>query len=90
MDTKGIIFFYQPDCAPCDEKKPVVEGVARETGTPIHYLDATDPSAAEEVQRYRVKATPYVVIVRPGAPPSVVARFFGKLINAEGLRSFLT
>lgn len=87
--TKLALFFFQEDCAPCDEKKPLVDGVAGSLPAPLRYVDARAPENAGMVARYRVKATPTVVVVTNDEAMDLVGRAFGFQINEEHLGRLL-
>lgn len=83
LRNKYILFFYQEDCAPCEAVKPLVSELATSEGFPISYLDVKDPVNVPEVERYRVKAAPTVVVVTNDREMNEVGRLYGKLLITE-------
>lgn len=77
-----IYFFWQENCAPCEEIKPLVKRVAGESGHTLLFMNVREHP--ELVERYRVKGTPTVVV-----EGKRMGRLAGRLINERSLKRLL-
>lgn len=59
-----ILYFSTTWCGPCKMFKPIVQGVAAETGTPVQYVDAE--LMKEAASQYNVQSVPTIVVVNDG------------------------
>ena len=62
---KQILYFSTAQCSPCKMFKPVVQGVAAETGTAVQYIDAE--LMKESAAQYNINSVPTIVVVENGA-----------------------
>ena len=62
-DRNQLLYFYSQGCAPCRNMTPVIDQLA-ETHDEIQKIDVrNDPETA---RRYKIRATPTVVLVKNG------------------------
>ena len=61
---KQVLYFSTAWCGPCKMFKPIVQGVATETGTTVQYIDAE--LMKESATQYNISSVPTIVIVENG------------------------
>ena len=55
-----IIYFSTLNCAPCSMFKPIVQGVAGQTGVSVQFVDAKQNAAL--AQQFQITSVPAIVI----------------------------
>jgi thiol-disulfide isomerase/thioredoxin len=75
-----LIFYKQPGCAPCDERLPVAQAVAEDTGIEMVVWDVAEHKKLAE--KHRVRATPTLVLIDETTGERKTS-WYGKLIHQE-------
>jgi len=66
MTKIQVLDFTATYCAPCRAQKPVLQALATEYGPRLELVEVNTEEDQVTTQRYNVRATPTVVLVRDG------------------------
>jgi thiol-disulfide isomerase/thioredoxin len=63
-----LVDFYQVGCAPCQVMDGIMNELAREYGATAHVVKADITRMPDAIARYKIRATPTMVLLGSGAP----------------------
>jgi thioredoxin 1 len=86
-NEKVILYFWQPDCAPCDSVTPMLEEVMRDyPKLRLVKINTANPENRGVHDAYNIHSTPTIVVTRKG---QYVGQWIGPFKNKASLVTFL-
>lgn len=83
-----LVDFWRPGCGACYKMEPILEEAAKEVEGKAHIMKLNVFECPELAQKYRVPATPTLIIFKNGEPIERAVGLRPKHIIIDKLKSF--
>jgi thioredoxin 1 len=87
-DAKVLLYFWQPNCAPCESTTPMLEEVASEYSKKVVLvkIDTTNPENKAVHDTYGINSIPTLVVVQKG---KIISQWVGPFRDKKLLLTYL-
>lgn len=86
-NEKVVLYFWQPDCAPCDSVTPMLDEVMRDyPKLTLVKIDTANPDNRDVHDSYGIHSTPTIIVTQKG---KYVGQWIGPFKKKSDLITFL-